>query len=318
MCRRRKVGLGFSSNIFNVPSTVGDVTLYFEDINMNSRKIKNLGGPPIDDGDVTNKSYVDTQNSRQDIAINEKASKSFVENEDLKIMDYLDNLTYSYAMDSYIHNNAKLFIFRDIGSEFIKPFTKPGDAISNTYLKINATGKCILIYDDMFMGTGDLSLILKKTIDGDFDSVFSTNISYSKWTTRRIRHEFTIDSIRYLIIFAQGSLILDGQRSDVQKFRLYVISDESPISYSDARYLNLDGSKPMKGNLDIDGNNILRVENLTDYKDTDPYDYRVKDVKSVVNKEYLNENFMKKVDKDGREYFDTKGKIIINRLRTLQ
>ena len=57
---------------------------------------------------------------------------------------------------------------------------------------------------------------------------------------------------------------------------------------------------------------IIKVENLTDYKDTDPYDYRVKDVKSVVNKEYLNENFMKKVDKDGREYYDLKGRIIRN------
>ena len=68
----------------------------------------------------------------------------------------------------------------------------------------------------------------------------------------------------------------------------------------------------MTGDFDAGGKNILRVENLTDYKDTDPYDYRVKDVKSVVNKEYLNENFMKKVDKDGREYYDLKGRIIRN------
>ena len=68
----------------------------------------------------------------------------------------------------------------------------------------------------------------------------------------------------------------------------------------------------MGSNLDIDGNHILKVENLTDYKDTDPYDYRVKDVKSVVNKEYLNENFMKKVDKDGREYYDLKQLVIKN------
>ena len=60
-CVEGKVNLGFSSNIFNVPSTVGDVTLYFEDINMNSRKIKNLGGP-TDDGDAINKKYVDTKN----------------------------------------------------------------------------------------------------------------------------------------------------------------------------------------------------------------------------------------------------------------
>ena len=64
-CVEGKVNLGFSSNIFNVSSTVGDVTLYFEDINMNSRKIKNLGGP-TGDGDATNKKYVDTVNAKQD------------------------------------------------------------------------------------------------------------------------------------------------------------------------------------------------------------------------------------------------------------
>ena len=166
-CVEGKVNLGFSSNIFNVSSTVGDVTLYFEDINMNSRKIKYLGGP-TDDGDVTNKKYVDTENAKQDKAINDKASKSYVDGE-----------------------IAKVHI------------------------------------------------------------------------------------------------------------------DTTPL-------LPRDGSRSMTGDFDNGGNNILKVENLTDYKDTDPYDYRVKDVKSVVNKEYLNEKFIKKVDKDGIEYYDLKGDIIRN------
>ena len=68
----------------------------------------------------------------------------------------------------------------------------------------------------------------------------------------------------------------------------------------------------MFGDLDMDGNHILSVENLDDYKDTDSYEYRVKDVKSVVNKEYLNEKFLKKVDKDGREYYDLKQIVIKN------
>ena len=68
----------------------------------------------------------------------------------------------------------------------------------------------------------------------------------------------------------------------------------------------------MFGDLDMDGNHILSVENLVDYKDVDPYEYRVKDVKSVVNKEYLNENFLKKVDKDSREYYDLKQIVIKN------
>ena len=166
-CVEGKVNLGFSSDIFNVSSTVGDVTLYFEDINMNNRSIKNLGGP-TDDGDAANKKYVDEINSEQDIAIGDKASKSYVDNE-----------------------------------------------------------------------------IAKVTID------------------------------------------------------------TTPL-------LPRDGSRSMTGDFDNGGNNILKVENLVDYKDTDPYDYRVKDVKSVVNKEYLNENFMKKVDKDGREYYDLKQLVIKN------
>ena len=166
-CVEGKVNLGFSSNIFNVSSTVGDVTLYFENIVMNNRSIKKLGGP-TDDGDAANKKYVDTENAKQDKTINDKASKSYVVNEIAKV-----------------------------------PI------------------------------------------------------------------------------------------------------DTTPL-------LPRDGSRSMIGDFDNGGNNILNVENLVDYKDTDPYDYRVKDVKSVVNKEYLNEKFMKKVDKDGREYYDLKQLVIKN------
>ena len=48
----------------------------------------------------------------------------------------------------------------------------------------------------------------------------------------------------------------------------------------------------MTGDLDMGGKHILSVENLTDYKVDDAYEDRVRDLKSVVNKEYLNENFL--------------------------
>ena len=57
-CVEGKVNLGFSIDIFNVGHTSGDQTLYFEDINMNSRKIKNLGAP-TGDGDAVNKKYLE-------------------------------------------------------------------------------------------------------------------------------------------------------------------------------------------------------------------------------------------------------------------
>ena len=57
--------------------------------------------------------------------------------------------------------------------------------------------------------------------------------------------------------------------------------------------LHLDGSKKMAGNLDMDEHNILFVKNLNDHKVDDDYNDIVKDLKSVVNKEYLNQNFLK-------------------------
>ena len=49
----------------------------------------------------------------------------------------------------------------------------------------------------------------------------------------------------------------------------------------------------MTGNLDMDGHNILSVKNLTDHKVDDAYSDIVKDLKNVVDKEYLNQNFLK-------------------------
>ena len=74
-CVEGKVNLGFSIDIFNVAHNSSG-TFYFEDIDMNNRKIKNLGDP-TDDGDTANKKYVDTANSKQDIAIADKANKSY-------------------------------------------------------------------------------------------------------------------------------------------------------------------------------------------------------------------------------------------------
>ena len=62
----------------------------------------------------------------------------------------------------------------------------------------------------------------------------------------------------------------------------------------------------MTGDLDMGSKNILNLENLTDYKVDDPIDYRIKDLKSAVNKEYLNENFLKKSGYD----YDLKQNII--------
>ena len=164
-CVEGKVNLGFSIDIFNVAYTSGEQTLYFEDIDMNSRKIKNLGSP-TGDGDVASKKYVDIENAKQNIAIPDKASTSYVDGE-----------------------IAKVHI------------------------------------------------------------------------------------------------------------------DTTPL-------LPRDGSRSMFGDLDMGRNHILSLENLDDYKVDDAYEVRVRDLRSAVNKEYLNEKFLKKDKNDN--YFDLRQKIVRN------
>ena len=94
----------------------------------------------------------------------------------------------------------------------------------------------------------------------------------------------------------------------------FVDTEIAKVHIDTTPLLPRNGSRSMLGDLDMDGNHILSVENLVDYEIHAPldYNYRVKDLKSVVNKEYLNENFLKKVDKDGREYYDLKQIVIKN------
>ena len=72
--------------------------------------------------------------------------------------------------------------------------------------------------------------------------------------------------------------------------------------------LHLNGSKKMARNLDMDEHHILSVKNLTDHKVDDAYSDIVKDLKSVVNKEYLNQNFLKIKG----NYYDLNQRVIKN------
>ena len=93
----------------------------------------------------------------------------------------------------------------------------------------------------------------------------------------------------------------DKSYVDVEIAKVHV--DSTPL-------LPRDGSRSMTGDLNMDENHILSVKNLNDYKVDDAYEVRVRDLGSVVNKEYLNEKFLK-VDKDGN-YFDLKQNTIKN------
>ena len=90
----------------------------------------------------------------------------------------------------------------------------------------------------------------------------------------------------------------------------YVNAEIAKVHIDTTPLLPRDGSRSMTSDLDMDNNHILSVKNLNDYKIDDAYEVRVRDLKSVVNKEYLNEKFLK-VDKNGN-YFDLKQNTIKN------
>ena len=73
----------------------------------------------------------------------------------------------------------------------------------------------------------------------------------------------------------------------------YVDGEIANLHVNTSPLLPRDGSRSMTGNLDMDDNYILNINNLANYKDTDSLDYRHKDLHSAVNKHYLNENFLK-------------------------
>ena len=110
----------------------------------------------------------------------------------------------------------------------------------------------------------------------------------------------------------EGVLLRNGSKSmtgDLNMANKYIINLSNPAIGKDAankayvdreinKSLLRDGSKPMDGDLNMDDNHILSIENLTDYKEDDPLEVRVKDLKSAVSKEYLNTKFLKKDKND--------------------
>ena len=88
----------------------------------------------------------------------------------------------------------------------------------------------------------------------------------------------------------------------------YVDNQIAKLPKPDTDVLKLDGSKAMTGNLNMGLKHILNIENLTDHKVDDAYGDIVKDLKSVVNKEYLNQNFLKIKGND----FDLNQRVIKN------
>ena len=153
--------------------------------------------------------------------------------------------------------------------------------------------------------TDVLKLDGSKAMTGNLNMGNKNITNTNKITTRSIDLSGPIDMFNNRIIGVRDGIY---DKHAVNKQQLDAVKNLKADKTQLTNYLLRDGSNTMTGDLDIDEHHILSVKNLTDHKVDDAYSDIVKDLKSVVNKEYLNQNFLKIKG----NYFDLNQKVIKN------
>ena len=153
--------------------------------------------------------------------------------------------------------------------------------------------------------TDVLKLDGSKAMTGNLNMGNKNITNTNKITTRSIDLSGPIDMFNNRIIGVRDGIY---DKHAVNKQQLDAVKNLKADKTQLTNYLLRDGSNTMTGDLDIDEHYILSVKNLTDHKVDDAYSDIVKDLKSVVNKEYLNQNFLKIKG----NYFDLNQKVIKN------
>ena len=245
----------------------------------------------------------------------------------IEIKNNLPNSTYSALFYLYGYNNKSIITGDDLGpilfgargiNYHVLQYTDDDDSLQT---KNHTKG---LIW---FTADGDGSIEIELRF---FDKSITHFVVLSRCVEGKVNLGFSID-IFNVAHDNSGTFYFEDINMNNRKIKnlgdptdvgdatnkKYVDAEIANVNFDATPLLPRDGSRSMTGDLDMDDNHILSVENLDDYKDTDPYEYRVKDVKSVVNKEYLNENFLEKVDENGREYYDLKQITIKNAVTVL-
>ena len=260
----------FNHDIFNV-SDVDDnhEILYFENLNLNGNLINGLGNP-VDNNDATNKTYVDIKNSQQDIAIADKASKSYVDNQ---IANVQIDTTPLLPRDGSRSMTGDL----DIDEHHILSVKNLTDhKVDDAYSDIVKDLK---------------SVVNKEYLNQNFLKIKGNDYDLNQ---KVIKNSAPHDDGSY----DNNTLVS----------KAFVDAEIAKLPKPDKDVLKLDGSKAMTGDLDMGMNKILNVDTLNDYSNNSEKD---RDLKSAVNKQYLNTHFLKIMGK-GDYDFNLGGQIIKN------
>ena len=260
----------FDHAIFNVSDVKNNHTiLYFENLNLNGNLINGLGNP-VDNNDAANKIYVDIENTKQNIAIADKTSKS-----------YVDNQIANVQIDT------TPLLPRD-GS---RSMTDDLDMNENHILSVkNLTDHKV---DDAY---SDIVKDLKSVVNKEY---LNQNFLKIKGNDYDLNQKVIKNSAPH----DDGSY-----DNNTLVSKAFVDAEIAKLPKPDTDVLKLDGSKAMTGNLDMGMKNILNVDTLNDYTNNSEKD---RDLKSAVNKQYLNTHFLKIMGK-GDYDFNLGGQIIKN------
>ena len=260
----------FDHAIFNVSDVQDNHTiLYFNNLNLNGNLINGLSDP-VDNNDATNKIYVDIENTKQNIAIADKASKSYVDNQ---IANVQIDTTPLLPRDGSKTMTGNL----NMGLKHILNIENLTDhKVDNDYLDIVKDLK---------------SVVNKEYLNRNFLKIKE---NYYDLNQRVIKNSAPHDDGSYDNNTLVSKAFVDAEIAKLPKPEINV--------------LKLDGSKAMTGNLNMGMKNILNIDTLNDYTDNSEKD---RDLKSVVNKQYLNTHFLKIMGK-GDYDFNLGGQIIKN------
>ena len=220
-----KQSTSFDHTIFNVIDAKDNhMILYFEDLNLNGNLIDGLGDP-IRLGNATNKNYVDVENTKQNIAIADKASKSYVDGEIAKV-----NIDTTPLLPR--DGSRPMFNDLDIGNNHLLYVKNVDDhQVDDPYSEI----------------VKDLSSVVNK---GYLNTNFlKLDGNYYDLNQRVIKNSAPHDDGSY----DNNTLVS----------KAFVDAEIAKIPKPDTDVLKLDGSKAMTGNLDMGNKDIVNANKIT-------------------------------------------------------
>ena len=254
----------FDHRLFNVKSTdFSGTILNFEPINMNNEKIINIGNP-TDPKDATTKEYVDDQDAKQDIAINDLSSRK-ADRSEVLLLNGSQNMTGNLSM-----NGNRIFSL---------PIpTGPQQPVTKTYLESQIASipqpdlSLYLKVDGSRAMTGDLNIGSKKITDLETQddvpiSDYPNALKDSKMAVNKLYVNENFLKLKGDDYDLKGKRIRNTEPYGVNTFdtndlvsKAFVLAE---ISKLPTDVLKLDGSRPMTGDLNMNNNLITNCGRLT-------------------------------------------------------